>query len=245
MTGADLALLVNEAALFAARRDHETIQQARLHRRDREDRARRRAPGRDVARRPRAHRLPRGRARARRHAHPGRRPRPQGLDHPARAGARRDALHARGRQVRLRARRAARPDPRDARRPRRREGRLRRDHDGRRVRHPAAHADRPQHGRALGDERRDRRGRRRARRRRRARCCPASRRPPSTPSGWSTRRSGGSSTRPSARRSSCSSASATRLESLAQALLERETLDQDEAYAAAGVEPVMPAAPVA
>ncbi len=36
-----------------------------------------------------------------------------------------------------------------------------------------------------------------------------------------------------------------RLESLAQALLERETLDQDEAYAAAGVEPVMPPAPVA
>ncbi|HMS62911.1 MAG TPA: AAA family ATPase, partial [Solirubrobacteraceae bacterium] len=36
-----------------------------------------------------------------------------------------------------------------------------------------------------------------------------------------------------------------RLESLAQALLERETLDQDEAYAAAGVEPVLPPAPVA
>ena len=62
MTGADLALLVNEAALFAARREHADDRAARLHRLDREDRARHRAPGRHVAGRPRAHRLPRGRA---------------------------------------------------------------------------------------------------------------------------------------------------------------------------------------
>ena len=56
------------------------------------------------------------------------------------------------------------------------------------------------------------------------------------PASWSTRRSAGSSTRPSDEvdRSS-SSASATRLESLAHALLERETLDQAEAYEVAGV----------
>ena len=39
-----------------------------------------------------------------------------------------------------------------ARRPRRRGARVRRSHDRRRVRHPAADPDRPPHGRALGDE---------------------------------------------------------------------------------------------
>ncbi len=61
--------------------------------------------------RPRAHRLPRGRSRARRHAHAGRGPCAQGVDHPPRHGARRDALdarqrprvlHARGPQAKIR-----------------------------------------------------------------------------------------------------------------------------------------------
>ncbi len=48
-----------------------------------------------VARRPRAHRLPRVRPRARGDAHAGRGPGQEGLDHPARHGARRDPLDAR------------------------------------------------------------------------------------------------------------------------------------------------------
>ena len=74
----------------------------RLHRRAREDRARRPARHRAVQGGPRARRLPRGRARDRRHAHARRRPGPQGLDHPARDGARRHALGARDRQGQLR-----------------------------------------------------------------------------------------------------------------------------------------------
>ena len=100
MVGADLANLVNEAALLAAARARPR-RPDRLHRGPREDRARHRAQGRDDRRRPRAHRLPRGRARARRHAHPGRRPGAQGLDHPARPGARRHAQHARRRPLQL------------------------------------------------------------------------------------------------------------------------------------------------
>ena len=45
MVGADLANLVNEAALLAARRGHERVQPRGLHGRAREDRARRRAQG--------------------------------------------------------------------------------------------------------------------------------------------------------------------------------------------------------
>ena len=50
---------------------------------------------------PPPHRLPRGRPRDRRHAHRGRRPGAQGLDHPARAGARRHVLGARERPLQL------------------------------------------------------------------------------------------------------------------------------------------------
>ena len=47
MVGADLANLVNEAALTAARREHEVVEETRLHRRARADRARRRTAGDD------------------------------------------------------------------------------------------------------------------------------------------------------------------------------------------------------
>ena len=60
----------------------------RLHRLAGEDHARRPARHPALARRPRAHRLPRVRPRAGGHAHARRRPRAQGLDHPARDGAR-------------------------------------------------------------------------------------------------------------------------------------------------------------
>ena len=59
--------------------------------------------------------------------------------------------------------------------------------------------------------------------------------PPSRPRSWSTRRCGASSTRPSGTSSTCSTRERDRLEALANALLERETLDQAEAYEVAGV----------
>ncbi len=107
MVGADLANLCNEAALLAARRDHDKVQHGRLHRLAREDPARRAARDPAEPRGPRADRLPRVRPRARRHAHAGRRPGPQGLDHPARHGARGDALDARRRPRLLLARRSS------------------------------------------------------------------------------------------------------------------------------------------
>ncbi len=66
MVGADLANLANEAALLAARRGHDKVQMARLHRLAGEDHARRAARHPALAGRPRAHRLPRVRPRARR-----------------------------------------------------------------------------------------------------------------------------------------------------------------------------------
>ena len=162
MVGADLANLANEAALLAARRGHDKVAALRLHRRAREDRARRRAQAGAERGRPAPHRLPRGRPRDRRHAHPRRRPGPQGVDHPARPGARRHAVDPGGRPLQLHRGRAAGEDPGLVRRARGRGDRLRRDHDRRRVRHPAGHADRARHGRALGDERQGGLPRRRA-----------------------------------------------------------------------------------
>ena len=107
-TGADIALLVNEAALFAARRDHAAVEQ-----RDFTDAIEKIILGaerqvRDDRRRSRAHRLPRVRPRAGGHAHARRRPGAQDLDHPARPGAGRHALHPGDRPLQLRPRRAAR-----------------------------------------------------------------------------------------------------------------------------------------
>ena len=108
MVGADLANLVNEAALLAARRDHEQGRAARTS----PTRSRRScsAPSASVLlaeadrRRTAYHEA---RPRARRHAHAGRRPGAQGLDHPARPGARRHALDARRRPLQLLRGRAA------------------------------------------------------------------------------------------------------------------------------------------
>ena len=105
----------------------------------------------------------------------------------------------------------------------------------RRVRHPEPHPGRPRHGRPLGHERRDRPDRRHRRPPGRRRSCPARHPPPSRPRSWSTRRSAGSSTRPSATWSTLLERERDRLEALATALLERETLDQPEAYEVAGV----------
>ena len=140
MVGADLANLVNEAALLAARRNHEQVERRGLLRLARADRARRRAQGDAVRGRPAAHRLPRGGPRDRRDAHARRRPRAQGVDHPPRPGAGRDVLGARRRSLQLRRGIPAGADQGRARRPRRRGDRARRSDHGRRVGHPAAHA---------------------------------------------------------------------------------------------------------
>ena len=139
MVGADLANLVNEAALLAARRSTSRGHECRLHRRARAHRARRRAQDHDQRDGAPPHRLPRGRPRDRRHAHAGSRPGAQDLDHPPRPAPRRHVLGPGRRPLHLLAARARRQDQGRARRPRRRGDRLRRHHHRRRVRHPAAH----------------------------------------------------------------------------------------------------------
>ena len=156
MVGADLANLANEAALLAARRDHEKVEMADftdslekiilgaprgilLSPADRERTAYHESghalvgmltPGADPVRKVSI--IPRGMA--------------LGVT----------LADARQRSRLLQPRGARREDPRRARRARRRGGRLRDDHHRRRVRHPAAHPDRPADGRAVGDERGDR-----------------------------------------------------------------------------------------
>ena len=208
MTGADLALLVNEAALFAARRDHErvelsdftdaiekiilgTARAVLMTDADRERTAYHESghalvgmltEGADPVRKISI--IPRGQALG------------VTLSTPEadRYGYERDELIGKI-KVALGGRAAEKVD-------------LRRADHRRGVRHPAAHPDRPRHGRALGDERRHRphRGGRRALGRHAA--ARASRRPRRPRSGWSTRRCAGSSRRPSRTRSCSSSASA-------------------------------------
>ncbi len=156
MVGADLANLVNEAALTAARRDARRGRGSGLHRRARADRARRGAPGDDERRGSSADGLPRRWACDRRDADARRRSRAQGLDHPAWHGPGSDVLRPRRRSLQLPEAGDTREDQGRSRRPRRRGDRLWRDQHGRRVRHRAADRARPADGRALGDERRAR-----------------------------------------------------------------------------------------
>ena len=114
--------------------------------------------------------------------------------------------------------------------------------DRRRVRHPEAHADRPRHGRALGDERRDRPDRGRPTAARTACCCPARRRPRSPRSSSSTRRSAGSSRRPSTSHRAARARAQPPRRAWRTRCWSSETLDQPEAYEAAGV-PVPPMDP--
>ncbi len=149
-TGADLALIVNEAALFAARRDHAAVEQRDftdaiekivlgaerqvvMTDADRERTAYHESghalvgmltPGADPVRKVSI--IPRGQALGRHALDPGERP------------------------LQLRARRADREDQGRARRTRGGEGRLRRPDHRRGVRHPEPDADRPRHGRAAG-----------------------------------------------------------------------------------------------
>ena len=96
-------------------------------------------------------RLSRSRPRDRRDAHAWRRPRAQGVDHPARRGARRDALGPRSRPLQLRPPLPAGQDQGRARRPRGRGAGVRRGDHRRAGRHQGADAARPQHGRRSGE----------------------------------------------------------------------------------------------
>ena len=234
MVGADLANVANEAALLAAKRDHSKV--ARQDITDAlerivlgaarkvmlsEERPPRTAyheaghaimgmltPGADPVRKVSI--IPRGMALGVTFSRPGRGP------------------------LQLRRAPPAGADQGRARRPCRRGGRLRRPHHGRRVRHPAAHADRPRDGGALGDEpcRRADRG-------------PARRRPGSTAAGRvgdleQTQQLVDEEVRrivETAHEEATVTLSAHRanLDALVAALLDHETLDQYEAYDAAGL----------
>ena len=160
-TGADLANLVNEAALLATRRGADAVTHGRLHR---GDRAHRRRPREEEPRAERAgaarRRLPRARPRAGRAGAARHRPGAQDLDHPARRRRARlhDAAADRG-PLPDDARGAREQDGGAARRPRRRGADLRPplDRRGRRPRQGDRH--RAQHGHALrhGEDARPRR----------------------------------------------------------------------------------------
>ena len=233
MVGADLANLVNEAALHRRAAQPRGRRGGGLHRRARADRARRGAAGDDERRRPPPNRLPRGWPRDRRDAHAGRRSRSQGLDHPAGNGARRDVLRARRDrfnylQPELIARIKVALGGRAAE-----EVVLRRDQHRRRVRHRAADRARPADGRTLGHELRGRAARRHPARRIGA----VSGRSRGVARDAAAHRRRGA---PHRRRRARGGAellreNRDRLDSLAKALLEHETLDEDDAYAAADV----------
>ena len=207
----------------------------RFHRRARAHRARCRAAGDDEPGGQAPDRVPRGRARDRRDAHRGSRPGAKGLDHPARARARRHLLGAGERPFQLPRAGGVREDQGRARRPRRRGSRVRRDQHRRRVRHPAAHRDRPPDGRPLGHERRGRPDCRDS----------AGRAGPLLPGVAEVSPDTQKLVDDEVRRIVDEShrevvallqENRSRLDSLVQALLEHETLDEDDAYAAAGVE---------
>ena len=153
-TGADLANLVNEAALLAARRGKKMIEQEELEEGimrvlagPREEGA---PPLREGAE---DHRVPRDGPRARRPLPREHEPGPQDHDRLARPGARPHDLAADRGPLPADAQRADGRPRDDARRPRRGGARLPRDHDGRRERPREGHAHGEADDHALRDER--------------------------------------------------------------------------------------------
>ena len=137
MVGADLANLVNEAALTAARRAHDVVEEADFT--DALERivlgAERQVLMSDEDRRRTAYHE--GGHATRGDADTGCRSRAQGLDHPARDGAGSDVLRSRRRSFQLPRAGDPREDQGRPRWPRRRGARLRRDQHGRRIGHRA------------------------------------------------------------------------------------------------------------
>ena len=188
MVGADLANLANEAALLAARRQHQRVERSDFT--DSLEKILLGAPRGIVL-------SPTDRERTAYHeaGHalvgmltPGADSGAQGLDHPPRDGARRHPVGTRRRPGLLHARGPARQAQGGGRGTRRGGDRLRDDHHRSGIRHPAAHGDRPADGRPLGHERRDRPRRGPTRRRVSGRCCRGAARPPRPPSSSSTTR---------------------------------------------------------
>ena len=237
MVGADLANLVNEAALLAARRGHDKVGRAdftdalekivlgaeRKIVLSEEDRRRiayhegghaivgMLTPGADPVRKVSI--IPRGQALGR------------------------DALDPGGRPLQLLRGRAAGEDPRVAGRPRGRGGRVRRHHHRRRVGHPAGHRHRARHGGALGDEREGRLRHGRPRQQGQGLAAARCRAGLGGDPGAGGRRGAPDRRRASTRRRARSLAEhRERLDALAEALLEHETLDEVDAYAVAGID---------
>ena len=146
-TGADLANLMNEAALLAARRNLQLIGHAELEAAidrviagpERKNRVMSEKEKLIIAYHEGGHTLVG-------HVLPGHRPDPQGVDRRPRPGARLDARAAHRGQVPPHPQRARGLDGDAARRAHGRGARLRRDHHRRRRRHRALHRHRPRHG---------------------------------------------------------------------------------------------------
>ena len=231
MVGADLANLVNEATLLAARRNHAQVTHAEFT-----DALEKIVLGSErkvlmTRGRPSPDRLPRRRACPRRHAHRRRGPSAEDLHHPPWPVARGHPGRPERRSLYLLRPRATCEDRRRAGREDRRGDRLRRRHHGSRIGHPAAHPDRPPDDRPVGNEHH----------------CRADRRAPTggtaqpDETSEETQRLVDQEVRTLV---ATAHDDVTRLltehrdhlDSLAEALLEHETLDQADAYAAAGMQ---------
>ena len=158
-TGADLANVLNEAALLTARSQRPAHRQPRARRGRRPGHGRSAAPHPGDERQGEAHHgLPRGRPRPRGGEHAQHRPRDQGDDPAARPRPRlHDGAAARG-QVLGHPQRAARPAHLRDGRPGRRGDRLPRPDDRGVQRHREGHLDRPQDGHRVRHERQGRLG---------------------------------------------------------------------------------------
>ncbi len=246
--GADLANLVNEAALLAARKDKTSGRDARLRRGHRSADRRARKEARDEPEGARDRRVPRVRTRHRRDGHSRHGPGAQDLHRAARLRRARlhDAAAARG-SLPDAAARSAQPARRAARRPHRGGDRARRDLDRRAERPAARHRHRPRDGHRVGHERDARRDQLR---RQQAQQVP---RHPDWPRAWRLRRGNRAAHRQRgeahhdrrARRTARELLSERRdmLEAVTRRLLEQEVMEGDELREILGVPmPTLPEA---